>query len=191
MLLLPRNDKIGCISMNILSKCIFIILFLTQNASLKTPRYSQLVNNHNDDLFCTYHLLGTVPSAFHALSQSCKMGTWLSPTLLMRKLRLGEVEWGQIQVANPGLSATRAWPQDSCDTPEWGCACAQDLWHSCPLLGDRTNKRHLFIFSPGVWDLGPSLQMLSASVNNAHRFLTWLRKRQQDLRLSFELGFQW
>lgn len=68
MALFSRNDKISCVSMNILSKCMFVILFPTQNTSLKTFQI-QLMDNHNDDdLLSKYYLLSTVLSAFHALT---------------------------------------------------------------------------------------------------------------------------
>lgn len=54
--------------MNILSKCMFVILFLTQNTSLKTLQIQLIDSQNDDDLLSEYYLLGTVPSAFHALT---------------------------------------------------------------------------------------------------------------------------
>lgn len=44
----------------------FVILFLTQNTSLKTLQIQLIDSQNDDDLLSEYYLLGTVPSAFHA-----------------------------------------------------------------------------------------------------------------------------
>lgn len=66
MAFFSRDDKVNCVFRNILSKCMFVILFLTQNTSLKTLQVQLMDKYNDDDLFSKYYLLGTVPSAFHA-----------------------------------------------------------------------------------------------------------------------------
>lgn len=104
--------------MNISSKWTFVLLFLTQNTSLEALQ-RQRNENRNDERFIE-HILSASPAPRASHAWSCWILTWLAAILLLRELRLAEGNREQIQVADPGPPASRAWPQNSCATPLWG-----------------------------------------------------------------------